>query len=149
GSAYDQTPRLANPFAAGGVATPLLAPDGITGPGLVGGASAYGKLPASVIPTDYLIQQALAHAPPGATAFIARRAAGLNGFTHRIPGHSVLLFMNFGAAGGLANPRLCQGDAAALRPLQTYGWSNNPTFGGNGVAVPLTRLAKGEVFAAF
>ncbi len=141
---YDQVPRMDNPYVQG--ATPRIAPRVAGVSGLLGGASAYGLLPASVY-SDPQIAAAIAAAPAGATAMILRLPRGPVGFDQLLDGFSVLLYINFGAAGGLPQPKLNAGGDVDPQPLATLGWAREMEFGGNGIPLPLTSLTMGSVFA--
>jgi hypothetical protein len=139
-SAAGEAPTMANPFA--GSATPLIAP-GPTAGGIhsvVGGASAYGLLDIP-IHADPALAAYIDGAPGGATAMLALHASGVAGFDNTYPGYQMVTLTNFGDD-PLFNPTLLG------QPLVTYGWVDEPSFGGSGTPTVLTQLDPGWVYAA-
>ncbi len=132
-------PTMTNPYA-GGIKTPLIAPDAASNESMSGGASAFGLLPSTVLQDPNLAAD-IANAPKGATAFITPLPVGPTGFANDWLGYEVLLFVNFGTA-DLTDPTLMG------QPLLSYGFADDPEFGGNGMAHLIGKLGSDEVFAA-
>ena len=144
GAAYDQIPRQANPFARGAL-TPRIASGYPQYPDLAGGPASFGILPTTL--DENSIGQAIARAPASATAMLLRLSYGTTDHQAQMPGYTMLVLVNFGTNAGLSHPRLVQGGANSLVPLQTLAVVDEVEFGGTGSPTILTTLGAGQAFA--
>jgi hypothetical protein len=141
-------PIMSNPFVAG-YQTPLIAPDATGTTSMIGGASAYGLLPSSVLGDPKLAALIAGH-PAGSTAFLDLVPVGPQGFAvnyepttiglEPVSGFEMLMLVSFGSM-PLTDPMLNR------QPLQTFGFANDVEFGGSGLATMLSSLGVDGVFA--
>jgi hypothetical protein len=131
-----------NPYAAGGSATPLIAPDLHGSESMLGGANAYGLLPSDLLVSDPGLAGLIANAPAGSSGFmeVMPNGTGPFGFQNTIPGYVMLLLANFGT-------QAMQGATLNGIPLQTFGFADSVVYGGSGNANLLAGLDPGELFA--
>ena len=131
---------MLNPYA-GGSLTPLIAPgqSGGFAHSVIGGASAYGVLDYTTM-TNSAFADYILNAPTGATSMLVLLPGGIPGFDNSYAGYEMLVLVDFSG-------HALTGAQLMGQSLQTYGYADDPNFGGSGSSNLLASLDNGGIFA--